>query len=65
MPNQFSEKDLKTAIIKNLKDAFEISKYVADKGYTVLTNGLNVSIQNEGLKVAKASYYCRCNRRNK
>ena len=40
---------------ENLKDAFEIGKYVADKGYAVLTGGLNVGIQNEGLKGAKAS----------
>lgn len=33
---------------ENLKDAFEIGKYVADKGYAVLTGGLNVGIQNEG-----------------
>lgn len=39
----------------NLKDAYEIGKYVADKGYTVLTGGLNVGIQNEGLKGAKES----------
>lgn len=40
---------------ENLRDAFEIGKYVADKGYAVLTGGLNVGIQNEGLKGAKAS----------
>lgn len=40
---------------KNLRDAFEIGKYVADKGYAVLTGGLNVGIQNEGLKGAKES----------
>ncbi len=40
---------------ENLRDAFEIGKHVADKGYTVLTGGLNVGIQNEGLKGAKAS----------
>lgn len=38
---------------KNLRDAFEIGKYVADKGYVVLTGGLNVGVQNEGLKGAK------------
>ena len=37
----------------NLKDAYEIGKYVATKGYTVLTGGLNTGIQNEGLKGAK------------
>lgn len=46
-PNNASE--------KNLKDAFEIGKYVANKGYVVLTGGLNIGIQNEGLKGAKAS----------
>ena len=40
---------------KNLKDAYEIGKYVAGNGYIVLTGGLNVGIQNEGLKGAKAS----------
>ena len=40
---------------ENLRDAFEIGKYVADKGYAVLTGGLNVGIQNEGLKGAKAN----------
>ena len=35
---------------KNLIDAFEIDKYVAENGYVVLTGGLNVGIQNEGLK---------------
>lgn len=40
---------------ENLIDAYEIGKYVAKKGYTVLTGGLNVGIQNEGLKGAKAS----------
>ena len=40
---------------ENLRDAFEIGKYVADKGYAVLTGGLNVGIQNEGLKGAKSS----------
>lgn len=40
---------------ENLKDAYEIGKYVANKGYTVLTGGLNVGIQNEGLKGAKVS----------
>lgn len=39
---------------KNLKDAFEIGKYSAQKGYTTLTGGLNVGIQNEGLKGAKS-----------
>lgn len=43
------------ALEKNLKDAFEIGKYVAEKGYVVLTGGLNVGIQNEGLKGAKSS----------
>lgn len=38
---------------KNLKDAYEIGKYVASKGYTVLTGGLNVGVQNEGLRGAK------------
>lgn len=38
----------------NLKDAFEIGKYSAKHGYTVLTGGLNVGIQNEGLKGAKS-----------
>lgn len=37
----------------NLKDAYEISKYMANKNYIVLTGGLNVGIQNEGLKVQK------------
>ena len=40
---------------ENLKDAYEIGKYVANKGYTVLTGGLNIGIQNEGLKGAKSS----------
>lgn len=40
---------------ENLKDAYEIGKYLANKGYTVLTGGLNVGIQNEGLKGAKSS----------
>lgn len=40
---------------ENLKDAFEIGKYVANKGYAVLTGGLNVGVQNEGLKGAKES----------
>lgn len=40
---------------ENLKDAFEIGKYLANKGYAVLTGGLNVGVQNEGLKGAKAS----------
>lgn len=40
---------------ENLKDAYEIGKYVASKGYTVLTGGLNIGIQNEGLKGAKSS----------
>lgn len=40
---------------QNLKDAYEIGKYVASKGYTVLTGGLNIGIQNEGLKGAKLS----------
>lgn len=39
---------------KNLKDAFLLGKYAADKGYVVLTGGLNVGVQNEGLKGAKA-----------
>ena len=38
---------------ENLKDAFEIGKYISKKGYTVLTGGLNVGVQNEGLKGAK------------
>ena len=40
---------------ENLKDAYEIGKYVANKGYTVLTGGLNIGIQNEALKGAKSS----------
>lgn len=40
---------------ENLKDAYEIGKYVARKGYTVLTGGLNIGIQNEGLKGTKSS----------
>lgn len=40
---------------ENLIDAYEIGKYVAKKGYAVLTGGLNIGIQNEGLKGAKAS----------
>lgn len=40
---------------KNLRDAFEIGKYVADKGYAVLTGSLNVGIQNEVVKGAKES----------
>lgn len=39
----------------NLKDAYEIGKYMADNGFTVLTGGLNVGVQNEGLKGAKDS----------
>ena len=38
----------------NLKDAYEIGRFVAEKGYTVLTGGLNVGVQNEGLKGAKS-----------
>lgn len=38
----------------NLKDAYEIGKYSAQMGYTVLTGGLNVGVQNEGLKGAKS-----------
>ena len=38
---------------ENLKDAYEIGKYAANKGYIILTGGLNVGIQNEGLKGAK------------
>lgn len=40
---------------KNLNDAYEIGKYAASKGYTILTGGLNVGVQNEGLKGAKSS----------
>lgn len=39
---------------ENLRDAFEIGKYVADNGYAVLTGGLNLGVQNEGLKGAKS-----------
>lgn len=38
---------------QNLIDAYEIGKYLAKKGYAVLTGGLNVGVQNEGLKGAK------------
>lgn len=37
-----------------MKDAFEIGKYSANVGYTILTGGLNISVQNEGLKGAKS-----------
>lgn len=37
----------------NLKNAFELGKYFAQNNYCVLTGGLNVGIQNEGLKGAK------------
>lgn len=40
---------------ENRKDAYEIGKYIANKGYTVLTGGLNIGIQNEGLKGAKSA----------
>lgn len=40
---------------ENLRDTYEIGKYVANKGYTVLTGGLNVGVQNKGLKGAKSS----------
>jgi Predicted Rossmann fold nucleotide-binding protein len=40
---------------KNLKDAYEIGKYVAEKEYITLTGGLNRGIQNEALKGAKSS----------
>lgn len=39
----------------NLKDAYELGKYFAENDYCVLTGGLNVGIQNEGLKGAKAA----------
>ena len=39
----------------NLKDAYEIGKYMANNGFTVLTGGLNIGVQNEGLKGAKDS----------
>ena len=39
----------------NLKDAYEIGKYLANNGFTVLTGGLNIGVQNEGLKGAKDS----------
>lgn len=38
----------------NLIDAYEIGKYLAKHDYVVLTGGLNVGIQNEGLKGAKS-----------
>lgn len=40
---------------KNLKDAYRIGKFAAIRGYAVLTGGLNIGIQNEGLKGAKAA----------
>ncbi len=43
-----------SATTGNLLDAYEIGKYVASKGYAVLTGGLNVGIQNEGLRGAKS-----------
>lgn len=39
----------------NLRDAYELGKYFAENDYCVLTGGLNVGIQNEGLKGAKAA----------
>ena len=33
---------------------YEIGKNLAQKGYVVLTGGLNVGVQNEGLKGAKS-----------
>ena len=39
----------------NLKDAYEIGKYMANNGFAVLTGGLNIGVQNEGLKGAKDS----------
>lgn len=38
---------------ENLKDAYELGKYMANKGFAVLTGGLNIGVQNEGLKGAK------------
>ena len=40
---------------KNLKDAYEIGKYLGSKNYIVLTGGLNVGVQNEALKGAKST----------
>lgn len=40
---------------ENLKDAYEIGKYIASKGCITLTGGLNIGIQNEGLRGAKSS----------
>lgn len=42
------------ATTENLIDAYEIGKYAATKGYAILTGGLNVGVQNEGLKGAKS-----------
>lgn len=44
-PNNATESDL--------KNAFEIGKYLAEKGYVVLTGGVNLGVQNEALKGAK------------
>lgn len=40
---------------ENLTDAYEIGKYIASQGYITLTGGLNIGVQNEGLKGAKSS----------
>lgn len=39
----------------DLKNAFEIGKYLAEKGFVVLTGGVNLGVQNEALKGAKSA----------